>query len=200
MQCDVGCCNLFATLLYHICNSCVTRVSQNRTDVKRFRGCFAERIQIFLNFPALLSQLKRNKRSENVTVVLRFSPKSAKCNRFRTLLGTLECVLFCIFLYLYALICIIEFLCTLLWRYSVFPSLLLSHGKQIGAAVQYPAQQLLYKKAQKEAAAQRCATASHNSGYAIELCSGAGDHRAAFAASICLMSSGTTLNRSPTMP
>ncbi len=56
------------------------------------------------------------------------------------------------------------------------------------------------KKHKKEAAAQKCATASHNSGYAIEQCSGTGDHRAAFAASICLISSGTTLNRSPTMP
>ena len=72
--------------------------------------------------------------------------------------------------------------------------------EQIGAAVQWPAQQLLYKKHKKEAAAQKCATASHNSGYAIEQCSGTGDHRAAFAASICLISSGTTLNRSPTMP
>lgn len=44
--------------------------------------------------------------------------------------------------------------------------------EQIGAAVQYPEQQLLYKKHKKEAAAQKCATASHNSGYAIELCSG----------------------------
>ena len=56
------------------------------------------------------------------------------------------------------------------------------------------------KKHKKEAAAQKCTTASHNSGYAIEVRSGTGDHRAAFAASICLMSSGTTLNRSPTMP
>ena len=72
--------------------------------------------------------------------------------------------------------------------------------EQIGAAVQWPAQQFLYKKYKKEAAAQKCATASHNSGYAIEVCSETGDHRAAFAASICLMSSGTTLNRSPTMP
>ena len=56
------------------------------------------------------------------------------------------------------------------------------------------------KKHKKEAAAQKCATASHNSGYAIEQCSRSADHRAAFAASICLMSSGTTLNRSPTMP
>ena len=55
-------------------------------------------------------------------------------------------VYFCIYMYLYALICIIGFLCTLLWRHTVFPSLLLSHGKQIGAAVQYPAQQLHHKK------------------------------------------------------
>ena len=82
-------------------------------------------------------------------------------------------------------------LCSLLRSFPV---------EQIGAAVQWPAQQLLYKKHKKEAAAQKCATASHNSGYAIEQCSGTGDHRAAFAASICLISSGTTLNRSPTMP
>ena len=82
-------------------------------------------------------------------------------------------------------------LCSLLRSFPV---------EQIGAAVQWLAQQLLYKKHKKEAAAQKCATASHNSGYAIEQCSGTGDHRAAFAASICLISSGTTLNRSPTMP
>ena len=82
-------------------------------------------------------------------------------------------------------------LCSLLRSFPV---------EQIGAAVQWLAQQLLYKKHKKEAAAQKCATASHNSGYAIEQCSGTGDHRAAFAASICLISSGTTLNRSPAMP
>ena len=96
MQCDVECCNSFATLSYHIRNSCVTRVSQNHTDVKRFRGCFEEKIQIFLKNPALLSQLKRNKQSENVTVVLRFSSKSAECNRHRTLFGTFWCAPVCI--------------------------------------------------------------------------------------------------------
>ena len=54
-------------------------------------------------------------------------------------------------------------LCSLLRSFPV---------EQIGAAVQWLAQQLLYKKHKKEAAAQKCATASHNSGYAIELCSG----------------------------
>ncbi len=63
-------------------------------------------------------------------------------------------------------------LCSLLRSFPV---------EQIGAAVQWLAQQLLYKKHKKEAAAQKCATASHNSGYAIEQCSGTGDHRAAFA-------------------
>ena len=102
-----------------------------------------------------------------------------------------------VFIYIYLHI---KVLCTLLCRFAVFSSQLLSHRKQIGVAVQWPAQQLLYKKNKKEAAAQKCATTSHNSGYAIEVCSETGDHRAAFAASICLMSSGTTLNRSPTMP
>ena len=44
--------------------------------------------------------------------------------------------------------------------------------EQIGAAVQWPAQQLLYKKQKKRPLHKKCATASHNSGYAIELCSG----------------------------
>ena len=64
------------------------------------------------------------------------------------------------------------FLCTLLWRFAVFPSPLHSHRKQIRASAQYMAQQFLYKKAQKETAAQKCTTASHNSGYAIEIYSG----------------------------
>ena len=50
-------------------------------------------------------------------------------------------------------------LCSLLRSFPV---------EQIGAAVQWLAQQLLYKKHKKEAAAQKCATTSHNSGYAIE--------------------------------
>ena len=158
-----------------------------------------KKIQIFQKILAFLSQLKRNKESKNVTVVLRFSPKQAKCNSFRTLFGTLRCVSFCISLYLYAPLCISWFLCTFCG--ASLCSLLRSFPvEQIGAAVQWLAQQLLYKKHKKEAAAQKCATASHNSGYAIEQCSGTGDHRAAFAASICLISSGTTLNRSPTMP
>ena len=95
MQCDLGYCNSFATLSYHIRNSCVTRVSQNHTDVKRFRGCFEEKIQIFLKNSVLLSQLKRNKESENVTVVLHFFSKSAECNRHRTLLGTFWCAPVC---------------------------------------------------------------------------------------------------------
>lgn len=157
------------------------------------------KIQIFLKILAFLSQLKRNKESENITVVLRFSPKQAKCNSFRTLFGTLRCVSFCILLYLYAPLCISWFLCTFLWRFAVFPSAFLSCGANRSCCA-VAAQQLLYKKHKKEAAAQKYATASHNSGYAIEQCSGTGDHRAAFAASICLISSGTTLNRSPTMP
>lgn len=98
-----------ATLLYHICNYCVTRVSQNRTDVKRLCVHFAEKIQFFLKHPAFLSQLNRNKEFENVTVMLHFPSKSAEHNSYRTFLGTFEYVLYCIFLYLYASICIIGF-------------------------------------------------------------------------------------------
>ena len=54
-------------------------------------------------------------------------------------------------------------LCSLLRSFPV---------EQIGAAVQYPAQQLLYKNTKKRPLHKKCATASHNSGYAIELCSG----------------------------
>mgnify|MGYP004481247895 CR=1 FL=1 len=54
-------------------------------------------------------------------------------------------------------------LCSLLRSFPV---------EQIGAAVQWPAQQLLYKKQKKRPLHKKCATASHNSGYAIELCSG----------------------------
>ena len=55
-------------------------------------------------------------------------------------------------------------LCSLLRSFPV---------EQIGAAVQWPAQQLLYKKHKKRGrCTKKCATASHNSGYAIELCSG----------------------------
>lgn len=105
------------------------------------------KIQIFKN-SRLLSQLKRNKESENVTVVLRFSPKQAKCNSFRTLFGTLRCVSFCILLYLYAPFCISWFLCTFCG--ASLCSLLRSFPvEQIGAAVQWPAQQLLYKNTKR---------------------------------------------------
>lgn len=56
-----------------------------------------KKYRFFFKISALLSQLKRNKQSENVTVVLRFSPKSAECNSLCTLSETLECVPVCIF-------------------------------------------------------------------------------------------------------
>ena len=154
----------------------------------------------FKKILAFLSQLKRNKESKNVTVVLHFSPKQAKCNSFRTLFGTLRCVFvlyitvfictalhIVVSVYVFVALRCVPFCVPFLWSKSE----LLCSGRHNSSFI---------KNTKKEAAAQKCATASHNSGYAIEQCSGTGDHRAAFAASICLISSGTTLNRSPTMP
>lgn len=161
-------CNSVVSHLQLLCHKSIAK-PHRRQEVMR---SFCRKNTDFLKHPAFLSQLKRNKEFENVTVVLHFPSKSAECNSYRTFLGTFECVLSCIFLYLYALICIMRFLCTLLWRFAVFPSPLHSHRKQIRASAQYMAQQFLYKKAQKETAVQKCTTASHNSGYAIEIYSG----------------------------
>ena len=138
-------CNSVVSHLQLLCHKSITK-PHRRQEVMR---SFCRKNTDFKKMPALLSQLKRNKKPENVTVVLRFSPKQAECNSLCTLFKKLRCVLLCILLYLYSFFCMSWLPCTLLWRFAVFPSPLLSHEKQIEAAVQYPAQQLLYKKAQK---------------------------------------------------
>ena len=161
-------CNSVVSHLQLLCHKSITK-PHRRQEVMR---SFCRKNTDFLKHPAFLSQLKRNKEFENVTVVLHFPSKSAECNSYRTFFWNVR-VRF--ILYIHVFICIYlhnRFLCTLLWRFAVFPSPIHSHRKQIRAAVQYTAQQFLYKKVQKETAAQKCATVSHNSGYAIEIYSG----------------------------
>ena len=154
MQCDLGYCNSFATLSYHIRNSYVTRVSQSHTDVKRFRGWFAEKIQIFKKsspFYRNSSVTKRSKMLQLCCASCQNKPSATASAHFLGHFGAFRFVYYCIYMHHFAYrgFCV-RFcgasLCSLL---RSFPR------EQIGAAVQYPAQQLLYKKHKKEAAAQK---------------------------------------------
>lgn len=95
-------------------------------------------------------------------------PSATAFAHFSRHFGAFRFVYYCIYIHYFAYrgFCV-RFcgasLCSLLRSFPV---------EQIGAAVQYPAQQLLYKKQKKRPLHKKCATASHNSGYAIELCSG----------------------------
>lgn len=95
-------------------------------------------------------------------------PSATAFTHFSRHFGAFRFVYHCIYMHFFAYhgFCV-RFcgapLCSLLRPFPV---------EQIGAAVQWPAQQLLYKKQKKRPLHKKCATASHNSGYAIELCSG----------------------------
>lgn len=193
----------FATCLQLCCITSATLVSQEyHKSAQTSRGSEAvlqKKYRYFKNFPHFYRNPSVTSSPKTLQLCCASPQNQPSATAFAHFLDVLvhSSLHIIVFIYIYLHI---KALCTLLCRFVVFPSPLLSHRKQIGAAVQWPAQQLLDKKHKKEAAAQKCATASHNSGYVIEVCSETGDHRAAFAASICLMSSGTTLNRSPTMP
>lgn len=161
-------CNSVVSHLQLLCHKSIAK-PYRRQEVRR---SFCRKNTDFFKtsrlFIATQAQQRVRKRYSRVALLFKIS-------RVQQLLHIFGDVRVRFILYIHVFICIYlhnRFLCTLLWRFAMFPSPLHSHRKQIRAAAQYTAQQFLYKKAQKETAAQKYATASHNSGYAIEIYSG----------------------------
>ena len=170
MHCDFVCCNSFATLSFHICNSFVTRVSQKRTLVKGFGGFLSEKMQFFKKIRFLYRNITATQTSQmhlkrySCVALLGFKKESATLFAYcsvRSCRSNLH-----IIVYSFTIMYIVTF-------YKI-------------------------QATKKESSSEELP--SHNSGNAILYKNKRSSYWAALTASICLISSGTTLNRSPTMP